>query len=179
MGKGIVNFPMPVALVGAKIDGHVNFLTAAWISMVNYNPPKISVSLGKHHFTNQGIKENQAFSICFPSLEHIKITDLCGLVSGKNDSKSDYFDVFYGESENAPMINDFALNVECKLDKIVENGTNDTFIGDIIGIYADASILSNGIVDLDKLNPLILGQVNAEYRILGEKVGQAWKIGKD
>ncbi len=179
LGSGIVNYPMPVAVIGTTINNKANFMTAAWISMVSYKPPKIAITLGNHHFTNNGIKDNKTFSICFPSQKHIKITDLCGLVSGKKEDKSTFFNIFYGETNTAPMIDEFSMNVECKLDKIIENGLNETFIGDIIEIYADESILVNGKIDFDKLDPVVLGQTNTEYRKLGEKTGQAWKIGKE
>ncbi|HWR40506.1 MAG TPA: flavin reductase family protein [Patescibacteria group bacterium] len=178
LGSKIVNYPMPVAIVGSKVNNKVNFMTAAWISMVSHNPPKMAVTLGKHHHTNKGIKENKAFSVCFPSTGQMKIVDLCGLVSGEKVDKSEYFAVFYGESEHAPLVDDFLLNVECKLDKIDVNGMNETFIGDIVGIFADETVLTNGKVDFDKLDPIILGQVTTEYRCLGAQIGQAWSAGK-
>lgn len=177
LGSSIVNYPMPVALVGSKVENKINYMTVAWISMVSYNPPKIAITLGNHHHTNKGIKENKAFSICFPSKEHMKIVDFCGIVTGENEDKSNIFNNFFGESENAPMVEEFLLNVECKLDKVVENGMNETFIGDILGIYADEKVLTDGKVDLEKLDPMILGQPSTEYRSLGEKIGQAWKVG--
>lgn len=178
LGSKIVNYPMPVAVIGSKVNEKVNFMTAAWVSMVSYNPPQIAITLGSHHYTNKGIKETGVFSICFPSTEHIKEVDFCGLVSGEKEDKSKCFSVFYGESDGAPMIEEFLLNVECKLAKIDVNGANETFIGDIVGIYADEKVIIEGKVDLEKLDPIILGQVTTEYRSLGQKIGQAWKIGK-
>ena len=52
-------------------------------------------------------------------------------------------------------------------------------IREIVGIHADVTILKDGKIDLDKLEPLILGQITLEYRSLGQKIGQAWKIGKE
>lgn len=178
LGSGIVNYPMPVALVGTKVEGKVNFLTVAWISMVSYNPPKIAVTLGSHHHSNIGIKEQKAFSICFPSEGHMKAVDFCGIYSGEKTDKSRIFKTFDGEITGAPMIEEFSLNIECKLDKIVANGANETFIGDIAEIYADESVLTDGKVDFEKLNPLILGQLTAEYHVLGAKTGKAWSDGK-
>ena len=63
----------------------------------------------------------------------VEITDYCGIVSGKKTDTSKLFDLFYGELEAAPMIRDCPLSVECRLNKIVENGLNEMFIGDIIG----------------------------------------------
>lgn len=175
---GIVNYPMPMTIVGATVNGKVNFMPAAWVSMVSYAPPKIAVALGDHHYTNKGIKENGVFTINFPSVENMKAVDYCGLVTGEKVDKSKVFPVFYGASKQAPMVENFKLNVECKLDKIVVNGRNETFVGDIVNIYADETVLTDGKVDLDKLAPLLLGQITLEYRALGEKIGPAWKIGK-
>lgn len=179
IGSSIVNYPMPVALVGTEVNGKSNFLTAAWISMVSYAPPKIAVTLGNHHFTNRGIKESKSFTLCFPSQNQLVESDYCGLVSGEQVDKSKIFDIFYGNLGNAPMIEQFAMNVECKLDKIIENGKNETFIGDIIGIYCDEELVENGKISFDRLNPVILSQTAGEYRAVGEKTGDAWKIGAD
>jgi flavin reductase (DIM6/NTAB) family NADH-FMN oxidoreductase RutF len=52
------------------VDGKPNFLTIAHIGIVNHAKPYlISVSLGKVHYTNAGIKENKAFSVNIPSEE--------------------------------------------------------------------------------------------------------------
>jgi len=179
IGSGVVNYPMPVALVGSIVNGKPNFLTVAWISMVSYAPPKIAVTLGNHHYTNPGIKKNNSFSLCFPSQPQLTEVDYCGLVSGADIDKSKLFDIFYGELQTAPMIEQFAMNVECQLDKVIENGKNETFIGDIKGIYCDKSILENGKVSLEKLNPILLSQTEIEYRGIGTKIGDAWKAGKE
>jgi len=183
MGKiklqpGIVTYPMPVSLVGAKVKGVDNFIAIAWLSMVGFAPPRLAVTLNKCHYTNQGIKDNGVFSVNFPSVEHMQAVDYCGLVSGAKTDKSKVFKVFYGQSEAAPMVADFKLNVECKLAEIVDNGQHETFIGDIVGLYAEESALTEGKIDLQKLAPLLLGQGNTTYYSLGEKIGQAWSIGK-
>lgn len=176
---GVVNFPMPMTILGVKVAGRINFMPAAWVSMVSYAPPRIAVTLGEQHYTNQGIKENGVFSVNFPSVSDMKLVDYCGLVTGAKEDKSTVFASFYGTSPNAPMVKEFKLNVECKLDKIVVNGHNETFIGDIVGIYAAGDVLTEGKVDFDKLEPFILGQTTLEYRSLGPKIGQAWKIGRE
>ena len=46
-------YPMPMALVGAVVEGRVNFMAVGWISRVNFKPPMIGVTLGPH-YTNKG-----------------------------------------------------------------------------------------------------------------------------
>jgi flavin reductase (DIM6/NTAB) family NADH-FMN oxidoreductase RutF len=44
--------------------------------------------------TATGIRENQTFSVNIPSVDIVKETDYCGLVSGKNQDKSQVFECF-------------------------------------------------------------------------------------
>lgn len=178
LGSRVVNYPMPVSIVGANVNNKPNFLTIAWFSMVNYNPPKIAAALGNHHHTNKGIKENGSFSICIASVNLIEKTDYVGLVSGEKIDKAEIFSIFYGDLKNAPMIEECPVCIECKLDKIVANGSNELFIGDIVEIYTEEKYLSDEKLDFKKINPMVLSQDNREYWSLGEIVGQAWSIGK-
>lgn len=175
LGVGIVNYPMPVALVGTRRDGRDNFMTVAWLSMVSHTPPKIAISLGKHA-TAQYIHETGVFSINFPTAEQLLQTDYCGLTSADKTDKSGIFHIFT-EQTGAPMIADAPLTVECRLDHIDANGQNETFIGTIAGVYADPEILTDGKVDLQKLNPLLLSQLDTRYYQIGTSIGRAWRDG--
>ena len=107
-------YPTPTVLVGAMVDGKPNFITIAHIGIVNHaRPYLISISSGKAHYTNAGIRENKAFSVNIPSENLVAETDYVGLVSGKNTDKSDLFEIFYGEVKNAPMIKECPVNMEC------------------------------------------------------------------
>ncbi|HUS88144.1 MAG TPA: flavin reductase family protein [Desulfosporosinus sp.] len=178
LGSTIPAYPMPVSLVGTHVNGKPNFLAVAWFTMASYKPPRISISLGKGHYSNPGIKENQTFSVCLPSEDMVEVTDYCGIVSGKKHDKSEIFDLFYGELKTAPMIKDCPLNMECKLVEIVESGLNEIFIGEIVGTYTEERFLTDGKMDFRKMKPLILSQPDTSYWSLGEPVARAWSIGK-
>ena len=83
IGNNVSAYPMPITLLGTKINNKANFMTLAWITRVNGNPPLFGVGINKVHHTSEGINENKTFSINFPSEEMITETDYCGLVSGK------------------------------------------------------------------------------------------------
>jgi len=178
LGSTIPAYPMPVSLVGTHVNGKPNFLTVAWFSMASYNPPRISITLGKGHYSNPGIKENKTFSVCLPSEDMVEATDYCGIVSGRKVDKSEIFDLFYGDLKTAPMIKDCPLNMECMLVEIVESGLNEIFIGEIVGIYTEERFLTDGKMDFRKIKPLILSQPDTSYWSLGEPVAKAWSIGK-
>jgi flavin reductase (DIM6/NTAB) family NADH-FMN oxidoreductase RutF len=175
-----VLYPTPTVLVGAIVNGKANFITIAHIGIVNHATPHlISLSMGKPHYTNPGIKENKAFSVNIPSENLVAETDYVGMVSGKKTDKSGLFEIFYGELENAPMIQQCPLNMECKLYDTYDTPTHDLFIGEIVETYADESVLTNEKVDLAKVKPLLFDMSSVMYWSLGNPLAGCWKIGKD
>jgi flavin reductase (DIM6/NTAB) family NADH-FMN oxidoreductase RutF len=174
-----VLYPTPTTIVGAIVEGRPNFVTIAHIGIVNHAKPYlISISLNKRHYTNAGIKENKVFSVNLPSKDLVVETDYIGLVSGKNIDKSGVFELFNGKLENAPMIKDCPLNMECKLYDTYDTATHDLFIGEIVETYADESVLSNEKVDIARVKPLLFDMSSAKYWSLGEAVAGCWNIGK-
>jgi flavin reductase (DIM6/NTAB) family NADH-FMN oxidoreductase RutF len=169
---------MPVSLVGAQVDGKANFMTVAWLSRVNFDPPMIAVAIGASHQTPRGIRQNQTFSVCLPSADLMERTDYCGLVSGARVDKSGVFEVFYGDLETAPLIAECPLCAECVLAEIVELPSNLLIIGNVAAVHADDSILTGDRPDPAKLAPLLLTMPDNLYWSLGEPVGKAWSVGK-
>ncbi|MHA1241299.1 MAG: flavin reductase family protein, partial [Promethearchaeota archaeon] len=154
---GAYLIPMPVVLIGANVNGKPNFEPLAYVGIVEYKPPLISVASYETHYTNIGIKENGVFSVNTPSENIIKGTDYCGIVSGKNTDKSKVFDVFYGDLKNAPMISQSPLNLECKVIKTIKisefvdiEKSHELFIGEVVNAYADDEYLTEGAPDISK-----------------------------
>ncbi len=168
--------PMPTTLVGAQVGGKPNYAAIAHVGIMDM----VSVSLGmnKRHYTNQGIKKNQTFSINIPSVEMIKETDYCGLVSGKIQNKTALFKTFYGTLETAPMIEQCAINMECQLIQTVDFPNHDVFIGHIVETYCDENVQKDGVVDFGKVQPILFVMNDKSYWKIGSRVGQAWEIGK-
>lgn len=52
------------------------------------------------------------------------------------------------------------------------------FVGDIVNILADESILTDGKIDPKKLNPLTFDAVHGTYITLGDTIGKAWGEGR-
>jgi flavin reductase (DIM6/NTAB) family NADH-FMN oxidoreductase RutF len=171
-------FPaMPVVLVGTVVDGKENFMAVGWCSRVNSKPPMIAVAISKTHHTPKGILPHETFSICFPDSSMVKVTDYCGIVSGKNEDKSKLFSTFSGMLENAPMIEECPLNMECKLIQTVELPGDYLFIAEIIGTYAREDVIVDGKPVMEKLDPMILTMPDNRYWKLETCVGHAWKDG--
>ena len=179
LGAKVASYPMPVTLIGANVNDKPNFMVAAWFMAAGINPPKAAIALNKLHYTNAGIKENKTFSICIPSWDQVNATDYCGLVSGSKADKSEVFDVFYGKLKSAPMISECPLNMECKLEKIVDSGGHEIFLGEIVSTITEEKFLTEGAVDPKKVNPLLLSLNDRFYYELGEAKAKAWSVGKN
>ncbi|MBU0514344.1 MAG: flavin reductase family protein [Proteobacteria bacterium] len=179
LGPINVMYPTPVVLIGAHVGGRPNFITIAHVGIVTVGTPNcISLGMGKIHYTNQGIHENQTFSVNIPTENLVVETDYCGLVTGKNTDKSQVFDVFYGQLDTAPLIAQCPLNMECRLYDVVDFPDHDLFIGEIVETHADPAVLTDGVVDLTKLKPLLFDMATKAYFGVGGHVARAWNVGK-
>jgi len=107
----------------------------------------------------------------------VEQTDYCGLVSGRESDKASIFEVFYGDLKTAPMIESCPLSLECRLADILELPTNDLFIGEIVNGYADEGSFTEGKLDVQKIDPLLLTMPDNSYWRIGDYVGAAWSIG--
>jgi flavin reductase (DIM6/NTAB) family NADH-FMN oxidoreductase RutF len=170
-------YPLVTALVGATVDGRPDFATVAHVGIAHLKG--ITLGMGRMHLTNEGIKANGTFSVNIPSEAMVEVTDHIGMVSGRKEDKAALFDVFYGKLETAPMIEQCSVTMECRLIEHVELPTHDLFVGEIVGTYADAEVLTNGVVDIAKVRPLLFDMASRKYWSLGEPVAKCWSVGKD
>jgi hypothetical protein len=51
-------------------------------------------------------------------------------------------------------------------------------VGELVQIHADPSVLSDGAVDIKKLDPLLFDLGSKGYWTVVDNVGRAWNIGK-
>jgi len=178
IGNNVSVHPMPVTLVGSIVEGKANFMAVAWIAKVNSNPPMLAVGLNKARYTAEGIRQNRTFSVNFPSVDMVEEVDYCGLVSGRKADKSKLFRVFYGDTKTAPMIEGCTLCLELKLSSEVELPSNSLFIGEIVGAYTEERYLTDGKLDIKKMNPLLLTMPDNNYWAVGTRVANAFSVGK-
>ena len=171
--------PLPVILLGANIKGKPNFNVIAYSGIISRNPAVIYVSSQETNHTNGGIHENKTFSANIPSADIVKKVDYCGIVSGKNVDKSEIFDVFYGELETAPMINECPLNMECKVTKHFTVSKMEVFVGEIVQSYIGEDYLTEGKPNIKKINPLIYALERRYYYDLGNIIADGLSIGKE
>ncbi len=173
-------YPLPALLIGTVIDGKPNFMTAAWGSIANAEPPMVCVAIRRSRYTRGGIEPGGAFSVNIPSTAQVREVDFCGIESGSKTDKVERcgFKVFYGELATAPLIEQCPVNLECVIQHIVELGTHSLVVADIKETHISEDCLTDGALDVTKMDPLIyLTSPMRKYVHAGTAVGDAFKTG--
>jgi flavin reductase (DIM6/NTAB) family NADH-FMN oxidoreductase RutF len=165
-------------MVGSVVDGEPDFSTVAWTGVAASNPPTISVALQHHRHSLKGVRQNMAFSVNIPSVDLVKETDYCGLVTGARVDKAKRcnFDVFYGKLAKAPMIEQCPVVHACEVVQILNLGSHELIVGRIVETYVSDSCVTDGRPDAAKMQPLIYA--SGGYHAVGSSLGLAFQIGK-
>lgn len=172
--------PQPVLIIATyDKDGKANAMNAAWGGIVEAD--QICISLSKHK-TTDNIDLKKAFTVSIATREYVASCDYVGIVSGNDEPekiKKAGFTTSRSEFVDAPVINELPLTLECELLRIDGIRENDEmhYIGKIINVRADDSILTDGEIDYSKFHPIVYEPAAHGYYELGAKVGQAFKDG--
>ena len=175
-------FPEPTVLVGANVGGKPNLMAVAWAGIAGGDPPVVCVSLRHVRHTLKGIRENMTFSVNIPSVDLVKETDYCGLVSGaKTDKVKDCnLTVFYGVLKSAPLIEQCPVNMECDVLQMLNVGSHSLIVGKIVETHVSEDCLTAGRPDVEKIRPIIYNpRPDPGYYAVGEKIAKAFGSGKE
>lgn len=173
--KHSVIVPEGVFIIGTYDENGVpNAMNAAWGIQSDYE--EIALFLAKHK-TTENLKKTGAFTVAFATKSTVVISDYFGVESGNNVNKIEKAAVHVHKSAhvNAPIIEEYPLTLECKVKEW--NEEKEMLIGTIVSQQADESILTDGKVDLGKLQPIMYDASFHVYRTIGEVVGKAFSDG--
>lgn len=183
LGAMPLAMPTPVWLVGTyDKEGKANLATIAWGGICCSEPPAVTVSLRKSRHSYDAILERRAFTINIPSQAQVCAADYAGIASGKNADKFAAAGITAVRSElvDAPYGAEFPLVLECRLIHTLEIGVHTQFIGEIVDVKADESVLDeNGAPDAAKVQPLVYSPANRTYYGMGAVVGKGFEVGKE
>lgn len=183
LGAKSLLYPTPTLVVGTyDKTGRENVATVAWGGVVCSQPPCVGISLRKATYTYGNILERKAFTVNIASETLVKEVDYFGISSGKEQNKLSVAGLTAVPSDivDAPYVKEFPFVLECRLLKAVELGLHTQFIGEIMDIKADESILDErGLPDMEKLRPLVYAPEIRNYYGIGRFLGKAFSIGKE
>lgn len=176
IGNLLALYPKPMTVVGAEVDGKVNWLVVGHTGIIGHD--RILVSMSKSHYTNQGIRKSKKLSINLVSREMLPKSDYVGSVSGASVDKSKVFEYHWGEN-STPVIDASPLTMECNVVDVYETEGFDNFICSVANTYAAPYILgSDGKLDYTKLKPVLFDFTTYSYIATGEVIGKCLNLDK-
>ena len=171
-------YPQPVFILATYgKDGTPDAMNAAWGGISDDKELTMCISAG--HKTMANILERKAFTVSMATAEQMVASDYVGIESGNrvadkvakagwHTTKADFVD--------APLIDELPMAVECRL--VSYDPESCRLVGEIVNVCADESVLdAAGMIDPDKMQPIIFDPIHSAYRKLGEKVGNAFRDG--
>ncbi len=176
-------FPMPCPLVVGGTMEEADALAVAWINVVASTPPTIAMGLRESRHTLELIRRTGTFTVNIPRAEQAALVDYCGITSGRSTDKFAATGLTLAPAAvvEAPLIAECPYNVECRVTDQVEVGSYRVVFGEIVECHADEEILRDpdgDLIDVAALDPLVYIAGSREYRRLGEKVADAFAIGR-
>ena len=179
---GTLIYPLPAVLVSCgSTPEEYNLLTIAWTGTVCTNPPMCYISVRKERHSYDIIRRTGEFVINLTTEEIARATDWCGVKSGREVNKWEAMGLTPMANDHvaAPLVGESPLSICCKVRQVVELGSHDMFIADVVGIEADERFIDpeSGKFSLDKARPIVYS--HGEYYRLGEMIGHfGWSVRK-
>lgn len=177
-GKKTWLYPMPVFVVAAYDgEGTPNAMVAAWGGI--YTDDTIGICLSEGHKTTKNILATRAFTVSMATATQVVPCDYVGIASDNkvpDKLARAGFHTVKSQHVNAPLIEELPMAVECEL--VSYDQESNFLVGNIINVSADESILTDGKIDIAKLQPITYDPVNHGYYTIGKKAGNAFADGK-
>ena len=180
MGARLYVTPQPALMIATyDQDGTPDVMMAAWGGQCESN--RVCFMLSKHR-TTDNLRLHRAFTLSYADVRTIVQSDYFGIVSGydvPDKVARAGFTVTKSPNVNAPIINEYPLTMECRVVEMSENEDGSSFVvGEIVNASADSSVMTDGKIDIHKLNPVAWDASSFNYFALGDSVGKAWNSGQ-
>lgn len=171
---GTMVYPVPAVMVSCGDSPEkYNIITIAWTGTINSTPPMTYVSVRKERHSHKLISEAQSFVINLTTEDLAQKTDYCGVKSGRDVNKFAHLGLtpVAAEKISAPMIEECPVSIECKVTQVIELGSHDMFMAEVVAVHVDETLLDkNGKLHLEWSKPLVYS--HGEYYGIGEALGQ-------
>ena len=172
-------YPMPVLIIGTYDENGVpNAMNAAW-GMIS-DVDKVTICLDAKHKTAENIFIKKEFTVSMADVKNMVAADYVGIVSANDvpdKLEKTGWHITKSEFVDAPIFEELPMTLECKM--LTFDEETELMTAEIVNICIDENILNeNGKIDLNKFQPIAYDSANHDYRVIGEKVGNAFKDGK-
>ncbi len=173
---GTLLAPVPAVMVSCADQNTVsrpNIITIAWAGTVNSEPPMVSISVRKERYSHDIIRDSGEFVINLCGKPQLNALDLCGVKSGRDLDKFALCGLKPVPAEGltyAPAIEGCPIYLGCKVKNMIELGSHDMFIGEIVSLGIDPALMDEtGRIDFAKAD--LVAYNHGVYYSLGEILG--------
>lgn len=170
---GNMVYPLPAVMVSmADAQGRPNIITLAWVGTVCTNPPMVSISVRPERYSYPILKETGEFVINLTTKDLAYATDYCGVKSGRDVDKFKEMKLtpLPAEHIKAPLIGESPVNIECRVRQVLELGSHDMFLADVLAVHVDEEYMDEkGKFHLEQAQPIVYS--HGAYLATGELLG--------
>ena len=170
---GNMLYPVPAVMVSCQREGgKPNIITVAWAGTICSDPAMLSISVRKNRYSYDIIKETKEFVVNQTTKQLCRATDYCGVRSGRDVDKFQEMHLTPQPSEKvkAPGIAESPVNIECRVTQVLELGTHDMFLAEVVAVRVDDDYMDEkGRFDLNAAD--LVTYSHGEYFTLGKKLG--------
>ena len=170
---GTLTAPLPAVMVSVGDMEESNIITIAWTGILSSDPPRTYISVRKSRHSYEIIKKTGEFVINLTSERLARITDYVGVYTGAKVDKFRECGLTKEKSlkVSAPTIKEAPVSLECKVFDVIESGTHDIFMADIVNVSCDEELLDEkGRICFERAD--LIAYSHGEYYALGKRLGK-------
>lgn len=98
----------------------------------------VSVSIRKSRYSHNLVAETEEFTVNLPRIQDLESVKYCGACSGRNTDKFKDLKLTplpCPPLNHAPMIGEFFHVLGCRVKQIIELGSHDMFIAEVVSVH--------------------------------------------
>ena len=178
MGKqiwkpGNMLYPLPAVMVSCGREGErPNIITVAWAGTVCSDPAMVSISVRPSRYSYEILRETGEFVINLVTRDLVYAMDYCGVRSGRDIDKFQEMKLTAqpGSKVKAPLIAQSPVNIECRVQQVLELGTHHMFLAEVEAVDVEEAYLdAQGKLHLNDAQ--LAAYSHGTYFSLGEPLG--------
>lgn len=126
------SIPNALCLIGSRHGDEWNGMTQSWVTQVSMEPVLIAISVDHKAVTNRLIRDGGAFSVNLWDREDTRVFRRFSTPAERDGRTLNGRPVRIGVS-GVPIFEEAVAWLDCRVTKVVDVGTHDLFLGEVIG----------------------------------------------
>lgn len=172
---GTMIYPLPAVLVSCgSNEEEYNIITISWTGTICTNPPMCYISIRPDRHSHGIILKNKEFVINLTTKNLAYQTDWCGVKSGRDYDKFKEMKLTPAKAQfvKAPIIEESPVNIECVVKEILELGSHDMFIAEVVNVIVDDKYLDKDTEAFKLFDAKPISYSHGFYYELGNMIGR-------